>query len=120
MAGSGFRWRTPPSRSIGPGLEAWRRKVYGATLAVARLLASEMEADMKQDAPWTDQTGAARRQLRTAIQEVAGKAVELYLIHGVEYGVYLETLHAGRYEVIRPVLIRNLGKIQGKLQAIFR
>ena len=87
-------------------------------MAVATALASELEAQLRAEAPWQDVTGHARRSLRVEIESVAGRVVVLYLVHGAEYGVQLELDNAGRLAVIRPVLFANAGKLQGLLQGI--
>lgn len=116
---SGFSWRgAPPSVALNAGLVAWGRTLQGAVMAVAAALASELEAQLRAEAPWQDVTGHARRSLRVEIEAVAGRVVTLYLIHGADYGAQLELDNAGQLAVIRPVLLANAGKLQGLLQGV--
>lgn len=64
----------------------------------------KIEAWMRANAPWTDQTGDARRELRAEVLDITGKAVLILLRHGVDYGVYLETMQAGRFAILGPAL----------------
>ena len=69
--------------------------------------------------PWQDQSGEARRQLRAFMAPLADHIVEMYAVHGVGYGIYLEVRDSGRYAVIMPTLQRMYPKIMRRLQAIF-
>lgn len=74
---------------------------------------------MKANAAWSDDTGAARAAL-AAIPSHRGTTHELLLTHGVHYGVWLETAHNRRDEVIAPAQ-RHIGdKIIGDLPRAFR
>lgn len=59
--------------------------------------------DAKNEAPWTDRTGAARAGLDVEVDEEGGE-ISLTLFHTVEYGLYLETGFGGQYEIIIPTL----------------
>lgn len=75
----------------------------------------KIEEWMRANAPWTDQTGDARRELRAEVLDITGKAVLILLRHGVDYGVYLETVAGGSYAILgrtldtwAPVIWRDL------------
>jgi hypothetical protein len=95
------------------------------------LLVDEVEAvlrrhldvvdEAKRDAPWTDQTGDARRELNgDVIRAAAGEVVTLYLQHGVYYGIYLETKHGGKWGIVMKVLEARYDRIMADLQRILR
>jgi len=65
--------------------------------------AVRVESSAKQNAPWEDQTGDARANLR-AQATVEGTDVILTLEHGVEYGLWLEVIQSGSYAIIMPTL----------------
>ena len=65
------------------------------------------EAKMKNDAPWTDRTGAARTGLHTSTAHHGGKH-QIIFAHSVPYGIWLEVKNSGRYEVIMPT-VRFIG-----------
>lgn len=58
---------------------------------------------MKQNAPWTDRTGAARSGL-IAIANNHGSDHELFLAYSVYYGIWLEIANSGRYQVLQPAM----------------
>lgn len=57
----------------------------------------------KQNAPWEDRTGDARRLLDVDVQEDADTVV-IQLYHQVEYGLWLEVIQSGRFAIIMPTL----------------
>lgn len=63
----------------------------------------QIEAYAKTNAPWGDQTGAARAGL-TASVSVEGGVIVLELAHSVDYGIWLETIQDGAYAIIMPTL----------------
>jgi len=69
------------------------------------------QAFMRAHAPWRDNDGnrdrtpgAARRELFT-IPDVGGDHKEIIFSHGVNYGIWLETKHSGRDEIIMPSVL---------------
>lgn len=56
---------------------------------------------LKQNAPWTDRTSAARTGL-SAMAFSAGKTHEILMAYSVYYGIWLEVANSGRYAVITP------------------
>lgn len=73
------------------------------------LAAGDGEAYMKQHAPWNDSSGnrkdrvpgAARAGLNTKT-ELEGRHKKIWFLHGVDYGIWLETKHNGKDQVIMP------------------
>jgi len=84
-----------------------QRRIKDKKLAVLSLLAMyyapQVQAWMKQNAPWTDRTGNARQSLHTWVETGRGSVI-LWLAHGVDYGKWLELRWAGRYSVIGPAI----------------
>lgn len=58
---------------------------------------------MKLNAPWTDDTGAARASL-TALALNHGSQHEILLAHGVKYGIWLEVANSGRFQILSPAM----------------
>jgi hypothetical protein len=101
------------------GLDRYEQQVYVAIREVAKYFAPVLEAYAKEKAPWTDRTGHARQRLHTIVNALSQTVVELYLAHGVEYGIYLETKWAGRYGIVWETIEAHLGKITSMLNGIF-
>lgn len=94
--------------SPGPEVIAFRIAALPAYVetrlrAIFASAASEGEAAMKAGAPWTDRTGMARGSLSGESSVGGGQAV-VTLSHGVEYGIWLEVAHQGRYAIVIPTL----------------
>lgn len=78
-------------------------KAKRGMVAAANYAAPQIESWMKQNAPWTDQTGAARNGLRAEVHG-GGNTVAIVLYHSVPYGVFLEVRWGGKYAILRPAL----------------
>lgn len=89
-------------------------------MAIANRYAPEIEAWMKGNAKWIDQTGNARQSLFGDVTDIANQAVILIMGHGVEYGTFLELAHGGRYSVLFPALDMFIPKIWKDVQAMLR
>lgn len=58
---------------------------------------------MRTDAPWSDDTGAARGGL-TAIPSHSRSQHEILLAYSVYYGIWLEVANSGKYQILIPML----------------
>lgn len=101
------------------GMMTYKDKVREAIVAVAQYWAVVLERYAKEEATWTDRTANARQSLHTWIEQLANDTVELYLSHGMEYGVHLEASHGGRYQIIWPTIEAHLSQIAKMLKGIF-
>jgi hypothetical protein len=75
-----------------------------------RTLVDQMVNDAKENAPWTDNTGAAREELDATVER-DGDVFVVTLSHGVDYGQWLETIQSGQYAIIMPTIERWAPKI---------
>lgn len=73
---------------------------HDAVVRIVQGWAVEATQWMKENAPWDDQTGNARKSLGI-VQHVGGDAIVLVLTGGVYYLLFLETREAGK----RPILV---------------
>lgn len=62
-----------------------------------------VEAYAKSNAPWTDDTGAARAGLNASVTLEEGEVV-LELAHSVDHGYWLEVIQDGSFAIIMPTL----------------
>lgn len=81
------------------------------------LTTAQAEQSAKNDAPWTDRTGNARRSINGSTITTRDM-ITAYLSIGVYYGKYLELSNVGKYRIIeptvqqyRPKYLRNLNGI---------
>ncbi|OOO66770.1 hypothetical protein BS638_06495 [Clostridium tepidum] len=63
----------------------------------------KMEAYAKQNAPWENQTGQARRTLKGG-KEWEGDKVNIYISGNMEYSPYLEYKNDGKYAILEPTV----------------
>lgn len=101
-------------------LDLYEQTVLNLVRRTAEFWQPIFESYAKQFAPWIDQTGNARQSLHAWVEELSNDVVRLYLGHGVEYGVYLETKYAGRYAIIWPTIQAHLEAVRQMIQGIFR
>lgn len=78
-------------------------EVKRAMVAAAHYSATHAEGYMKDNAPWTDRTGAARNGLGAQVV-VSTNKVAIVLYHSVPYGVWLELRWDGKYAIIEPTM----------------
>lgn len=95
-------------------------KVKRAMDAAAAYTATHAEGYMKDNAPWTDRTSAARNGLGTQVV-VSTNKVAIVLFHTVAYGVFLELRWDGKYAIIEPTMaaagplfVETIGKLAFK------
>lgn len=93
-----------------------KSRVHGTEEKVDRVLkgmtafhATEGVKYMKEQAPWTDRTTAARNGLFTVPRSLKTKH-EITFSHTVPYGIWLEIANSGKYQVIMPS-VRHIGNL---------
>ncbi len=102
-------------------LKEYNRRVHAAIVATADRRSQIMQDDARRTAPWTDRTGNARQGLfGTKEDEGLGKSVKIFLAHTMDYGLWLEVAHGGKYKIIWPTIAANLKPLLADLKAIFR
>lgn len=101
---AGIRWNFSPARLFEWLGDMRRRQVERGVTKVATRYANEIEQWMKANRKWTDRTGEARATLKAEVIDVTGRAALILLTYGVDYGVFLETMQAGRFAIIAPAL----------------
>ncbi len=95
---NGFKWIVPLG-NLADSAGDYGEDVKEMILQTAQEWAGNTAAWMRAEAPWTDQTGNARRKL---YGEAApdGKDVVAYIGGRAKYQIWLETRHAGRYAIV--------------------
>lgn len=84
-------------------LGAAEKRFRRAASITVNSMAPRVENYMKNNAPWTDQTGNARNGL-AARAYTDGDDYGIVLFHQVPYGIFLETKFGGRDAIIQPTI----------------
>lgn len=69
----------------------------------AETQAKNLEGYAKQNRPWTDRTGDARKRLSGYVTEIP-KGYRINLAQGVTYGIFLELAHEKRFAILEPTI----------------
>lgn len=100
-----------------------RQRIDALERDIVRLvdrLSNQAATFMRQNARWQDRTGEARAGLYADVEHAVRESVTLLLSHGpaVEYAVWLEYAHRGRFEILSttsdnfwPLLYRGVVEI---------
>ena len=91
------------SKDLKRNLTTFGDKVNRSVAATMDYNAAYATSWLKSNAPWSDDTGAARSGL-VALPFNVGKAHELIMAYSVTYGIWLEVANSGRYAVITPAM----------------
>ncbi len=109
--------------SLGKNLANMSTKLGATILMYSATKASQLEAKMKLNRPWTDRTNMAKALLNAKVSQPNVTTVRITLSHGVEYGIWLELANEKNYAVIAPTireegprLVEDLGNLMSKLK----
>lgn len=105
MAGFSF-----DSSSLEAGLNAFMGRSEAAIRMYAETAALKLQNYMREEAKWTDRTGAARQRLTGTVTKVTA-GYKITLAHGVNYGMWLELAHEKRFAIIQPTILVKSGEI---------
>ena len=79
-------------------------KLGAVILMYSATKASEIQAKMKINRPWTDRTGMAKALLNAKVSQPNDNTIRITLSHGVNYGIWLELAHEKNYAIIAPTI----------------
>lgn len=113
----GFRWTRPPSQAW--NIERYKAAVLQAVAYEMQYWAATIEADMKQNAPWEDQTGNARQSLASFVYRV-GDMVILVAKQEMTYGVWLEISHGGKYAIVMTTMDKFYDDVMKSIEEMLR
>ncbi|MBO8169344.1 MAG: hypothetical protein H0Z35_09205 [Thermoanaerobacteraceae bacterium] len=97
--------------ALGDGARDYIDRKKAGLYALLLNWAGQLEGYAKQHAPWTDRTGHARQGLHAGVED-RGDEFVLYLSHGVEYGIWLEMAHNGKYAIVGPTVDAHISRIR--------
>ena len=90
-------------KKLRKNLQTFDTKLRSNIAMIFEYNAGYATAWMKQNARWTDRTGAARTGL-TATAHHGRNFEELFLAYSVNYGIWLEVANDRKYAIITPAL----------------
>lgn len=108
-----FKWENLPEDALEALALNYERRINSEIYQVVKEWAPEVEAWMKQNAPWQNISGDARAGLIAKAHLVFGKQIILRMSSSAAHGVYLEGWNpeknapmnnAGRWSIIEPAL----------------
>lgn len=88
------------------GLAQLKLKTAQAVAMFVQTQAIKLEGDAKEQAKWTDRTGAARQRLKGTVEKVS-TGYRIKLAHGVDYGLWLELGAEKKYAIVEPIIRIN-------------
>jgi hypothetical protein len=104
-------------------LDEMGTKLGAVILMYSATKASELQAKMKTNRPWTDRTGMAKALLNAKVSQPSPTIVRITLAHGVDYGIWLELAHEKNYAIIAPTvreegprIVEDLDNLMSKLK----
>ena len=111
-------WQVAPS-VLAVNIRAYGERVLAGLHALADAFAARIAAWMRSNAPWSDQTGAARAGLYGLATKMA-TGVVITLGHSVFYGIFLElgTVHMAPRPIIMEAMSAHLAAIAAALQGL--
>jgi hypothetical protein len=98
------------SKEVNRNIDKIAKKLVASSVALAQDWAETLEADMRENAPWHDRTSHARQGLK-GTASFDGDEILIRLSHSVDYGVYLEFKHDGKYAILKPTGEANSARI---------
>lgn len=104
-------------------LDKMSTKLGAVVLMYAATKASELQAKMKLNRPWTDRTNMAKVLLNAKVSQLNEDVIRIILAHGVSYGIWLELAHDKNYAIIAPTvreegprIVEDLNGLMSKLK----
>ena len=92
------------SKQVREGLQIFSEETLNLVEKHLKNEAEELEKFMKENAPWNDRTGNARRGLVAKVEKPKNKYYRIGLKHSVKYGVYLENYMERRFAILEPTV----------------
>lgn len=102
---SGIIWETSPEAVFPRGVEEWLQSINEAVYQLMLFRAPQISSWMRLNASWQDRTGNARQSLYAEVERALFE-ITVWIAYGaaIDYAVYLEFAHAGKYSILSPAL----------------
>ena len=93
---------------------------HAALVQAGHEVGAVLEAYAKANHPWTPQTGATDASTRGYVSEVTPRYVTVALTAGMDYNVFLELAHDGKWAWLYPAVEANADQIVGVVEKRMR
>lgn len=111
------------SSDLEKNLDKMSEKFGAVLLMYMTTKASELQSKMKQNRPWTDRTNMAKTMLNAKVSQPDNNTIRITLVHGVDYGIWLELANEKNYAIIAPTvrdegprIVQDLNNLLSKLK----
>ena len=104
--------------TLGKNIDKMSDKLGAVVLMYSATKASELQAKMKTNRPWTDRTGMAKALLSVKVSQPSPTIIRITLAHGVDYGIWLELAHEKNYAIIAPTIREEGPRVVGDLNGL--
>ena len=104
--------------TLGKNIDKMSDKLGAVVLMYSATKASELQAKMKTNRPWTDRTGMAKALLSAKVSQPSPTIIRITLAHGVDYGIWLELAHEKNYAIIAPTIREEGPRVVGDLNGL--
>ena len=98
-----FEWLSDPVEVFGSMVDGYEAYIRAVIRDICNYYVPQIEAWMKQNAKWEDQTGNARQTMYAELQEMLYTFI-IRADYGMDYGVFLELANSGRFAVVAPAM----------------
>lgn len=85
------------------GLTQFNERALAAIGMYAETEAKVLEGYTKENRPWTDRTGDARKRLTGYVTNIPN-GYRINIAHGVDYGIWLELAMEKRFAILEPTI----------------
>ena len=100
------------------GLEAWAAGTVAALQGCAQEIAELLEAYAKANHPWQNQTGDTEASITGQIADMTDEMIVIVVSAGMDYDVFLELAHEGKWAWLWPCLVACQDRIRQILNRV--
>ena len=101
--------------ALASSLSQWHSTIGNRISFAVTSAAAEMEGYAKQNAPWTDRTGNARRTLDGFVAQADEDNILIGVAGHMPYSPKLELFYGGRYAILMPTVDTYIPVIMSKV-----
>ena len=110
---------TIDAREVINNLQNLDERVKAGLLTIGNTTAAQMKEYAQSNHRWTDRTGSATAEI-TSKAEWQGDTLDIWIKHGVDYGIWLETRAAfeGRYKILEEARDSQVETFKSMIRAL--